>query len=57
MSRLKVDDDDFVHVVDEVRIKSHFAYFLKEFLLDVGSENSDPFHSGNSEPSGNSRKV
>jgi hypothetical protein len=22
----------------------------------VGSENSDPFHSGNSEPSGNSRK-
>ena len=24
--------------------------------LTVGSENSDPFHSGNSEPSGNSRK-
>ena len=28
----------------------------KTTLEGVGSENSDPFHSGNSEPSGNSRK-
>jgi hypothetical protein len=29
---------------------------IRSAKYDVGSENSDPFHSGNSEPSGESRK-
>ena len=43
-----------------VHISQFVLYATREMFrlcwTSVGSENSDPFHSGNSEPSGNSRK-
>jgi hypothetical protein len=36
--------------------RKRFRGTMKTGMRNVGSENFDPFHSENSEPSGNSRK-